>query len=171
LKRLTPPFIVEYRQAKRPNTGSAKLGWAHAKPAPAGGDEKANRIAISAFKGVAAKPPADVISPSIPPGRILPSLVEAAPVTGQADRGGIRSRSYGGAAQAGYATQVPADVAVARELGEHIYSDERRAVRRHNIPVKAARELGPERSKGGNANIGETDPASRRKAREVRSRF
>jgi hypothetical protein len=126
LKRVTPSFTVEYRQAKRPNTGSAKLGWAHAKPAPAGGDEKANRIAISAFKGVAAKPPADVISPSIPPGRILPSLVEAAPVTGQADRGGIRSRSYGGAAQAGYATQVPADVAVARELGEHIYSDESR---------------------------------------------
>jgi hypothetical protein len=120
LKRLTPSFTVEYRQAKRPNTGSAKLGWAHAKPVPAGGDEKANRIAISAFKTVAAHPPADVISPSIPPGRILPSLVEAAPVTGQADARGVQSRSYGGAAQ------VPADGAVARELGEHIYSDESR---------------------------------------------
>ena len=172
MKRVTPSFTVEYRQAKRPNTGSAKLGWAHAKPVPAGVDEKANRIAISAFKTVAAHPPADVISPSIPPGRILPSLVEAAPVTGQADAGGAQSRSYGGTAQAGHATQVPADGAVARELGEHIYSDEEpRAVGRHNIPVKAARDLGPERSKGGNAKIGETDPASCRKAREVRSRF
>jgi hypothetical protein len=120
LKRLTPSFTVEYRQAKRPNTGSAKLGWAHAKPVPAGGDEKANRIAISGFKTVAAHPPADVISPSIPPGRILPSLVEAAPVTGQADAGGAQSKSYGGAAQ------VPPDGTVARELGEHIYSDESR---------------------------------------------
>jgi hypothetical protein len=114
LKRVTPSFTVEYRQAKRPNTGSAKPGWAHAKPAPAGVDEKANRIAISAFKTVAAHPPADVVSPSIPPGRILPSLVEAEPVTGLADAGGIQSRSYG----------VPADGAVARKLGERIYSDE-----------------------------------------------
>ena len=126
MKRVTLSFTVEYRQAKRPNTGSAKLGWAHAKPAPAAVDEKANRIAMSAFKTVAAHPPADIVSPSIPPGRILPSLVEAAPVTGQADAGGTQSRSYGGAAQAGYATQVPADGAVARELGEHIYSDESR---------------------------------------------
>ena len=100
MKRVTPSFTVEYRQAKRPNTGSAKPGWAHAKPAPAGLDEKANRIAISAFKTVAAKPPADVISPSIPSGRILPSLVETAPVTGQADAGGAQSRSYGSAAKA-----------------------------------------------------------------------
>jgi hypothetical protein len=124
LKRVTPSFTVEYRQAKRPNTGSAKLGWAHAKPAPAGADEKANRIAISAFKTAAAHPPADVISPSIPPGRILPSLVEAAPVTGQADAGGAQSRSYRGAAQAGHATQAPADGAVARQLGEHVYPAE-----------------------------------------------
>jgi hypothetical protein len=126
LKRVTPSFTVEYRQAKRPNTGSAKLGWAHAKPAPAGVDEKANRIAISAFKSVAAHPPADVVSPSIPPGRILPSLVEAAPVTGQADARGAQSRRYGRTAQAGHATQAPADGAVARELGEHIHSDESR---------------------------------------------
>jgi hypothetical protein len=126
LKRLTPSFTVEYRQAKRPNTGRAKLGWAHAKPAPTGGDEKANRIAISAFKTVAAQPPADVISPSVPSGRILPSLVETALVAAQADAGDAQSRSCGGAAQAGYATQVPADGAVARELGEHIYSDESR---------------------------------------------
>jgi hypothetical protein len=126
LKRLTPSFTVEYRQAKRPNTGRAKLGWAHAKPVPTGADEKANRIAISAFKTVAAQPPADVISPSVPSGRILPSLVETALVAAQADAGDAQSRSCGGAAQAGYATQVPADGAVARELGEHIYSDESR---------------------------------------------
>jgi hypothetical protein len=53
LKRVTQSFTVEYRQAKLPNTGSAKLGWAHAKPVPAGLDEKSNRIAISAFKTVA----------------------------------------------------------------------------------------------------------------------
>ena len=116
MKRVTPSFTVEYRQAKRPNSGSAKLGWAHAKPAPAGGAEKANRIAISAFKTIEVHPPADVTSPSVPPGRILPSLVEAAPVTAQADAGGAQSRSYGGAAQAGYAMQVPADAAAAREL-------------------------------------------------------
>src|SRR5271169_6467173 len=99
LKRATPSFTVEYRQAKRPNTGSAKLGWAHAKPAPAGPDEKANRIAISAFRTVAARPPADVISPSIPPGRILPSLMETAPATGQADAGGAQSNSHGSASK------------------------------------------------------------------------
>ena len=124
MKRVTPSFTVEYRQAKRPNTGSAKPGWAHAKPAPAGLDEKANRIAISAFKTVAAQPPADVISPSIPPGRILPSLVETAPVTGQADAGGAQSRSYGSAAKAGHAAQVPGDGTVARQLGEHAYPAE-----------------------------------------------
>src|ERR1700722_6494830 len=126
LKRVTPSFTVEYRQAKRPSTGSAKPGWANVRPAPIGLDEKTNRTAISAFKTVGAQPPTDVISPSVPSGRILPSLVETALVAGQADAGDAQSRSCGGAAQAGYATQVPADVAVARELGEHIYSDESR---------------------------------------------
>jgi hypothetical protein len=124
LKRVTPSFTVEYRQAKRPNAGSAKLGWAHAKPAPAGVDEKANRIVISAFKTVAGHLPADVISPSIPPGRILPSLVEAAPVTWQADAAGAQSRSCGGAAQAGHAARVPVDGTLARQVGEHVYPAE-----------------------------------------------
>jgi hypothetical protein len=124
LKRLTPSFTVEYRQAKRPITGSTKPGWAHAKPAPVGLDEKANRIAISAFKTVAVKPPAEVMAPSIPSGRILPSLVETTPVAGQAGAGSAQSRSYGGTALAGHATQVPADGAVARQLGEHPYSAE-----------------------------------------------
>jgi hypothetical protein len=113
LKRVTPSFTVEYRQAKRPNTGSAKLGWAHGKPAPAGVGEKANRIAISAFKTVATHPPADVVSPSVPPGRILPSLVEAEPVT----RLGRRQRHP-------IEELCGAHGAAARELGERIYSDE-----------------------------------------------
>src|ERR1700730_2224368 len=107
LKRITPSFTVEYRQAKRPSTGSAKLGWAHAKPAPAGADEKATRIAISALKTVAAIPPADVVSPSILPSPILPSLFETAPVTGQAAAGGAQSKSHGGASKAAHAAQVP----------------------------------------------------------------
>jgi hypothetical protein len=124
LKRVTPSFTVEYRQARRPNSGSAKSGWAHAKPAPAGLDEKAHRIAISAFKTVAAKPPADVISPSVPSGRILPSLVETAPMAGEADAGGAQPRNYRGAAQAGHAARVPRDGTAAHPLGEHVYPAE-----------------------------------------------
>ena len=118
MKRVTPSFTVEYRQAKRPNTGSAKLGSAHAKPAPAGLDGEANRIAISAFKIVAAKPPADGRSPPMPSGRILPSLVETAPVTGQADAGSAQSRSHESAATAGHSTQVAAGGTAARRRGE-----------------------------------------------------
>ena len=114
MKRVRPSFTVEYRQAKRPNTGSAKLGWAHAKPAPAGLDGEANRIAISAFKIVAAKPPADGRSPPMPSGRILPSLVE----TGQADAGSAQSRSRESAATAGHSTQVAAGGTAARRRGE-----------------------------------------------------
>ena len=60
----------------------------------------------------------------MPSGRILPSLVETAPVTGQADAGGTQSRSYGGTSLTGHATQVAADEAVARQLDEHAYSVE-----------------------------------------------
>jgi hypothetical protein len=112
LKRVTPSFTVEYRQAKRPNAGSVKPGWAHAKPPPAGVNEKAIRIAISAFKTVAAHPPADVVSPSILSGRILASLVEAEPAIRLPGAGGAQSRSYG----------VAADGAVTREFGERNYS-------------------------------------------------
>jgi hypothetical protein len=115
LKRVTPSFTVEYRQAKRPSTGSGKPHWANLRPAAIVLDEKTSAIAISAFKTVAAKPPADVMSPSIPSGRILPSLVAPAPVTGQAAAGGGQSRSYGGPAQ------VPGHGTVARQLGEHVY--------------------------------------------------
>jgi hypothetical protein len=113
LKRVTPSFTVEYRHARRPNTGSAKLGWAHAQPTPEVA-EKASQIAISAFKTAAAHSPAEVMSLSIPSGRILPSLVEAEPVTGQVGAAGTQSRTYG----------VQAEGAVAREFGERIDSDE-----------------------------------------------
>ena len=175
LKRVTPSFTVEYRQAKRPNPGSAKPGWADVRPAPdRTRRERRIGLAISAFKTVAAHPPADVISPSISPGRILPSLVEAAPVTGQPTPGGAQSRSHGSTAQAGHAMQVPADGAVA--LGTwraHLFCRRPRGrlLVASGLPIKAAGDLGPERYKGGNAKIGETDPASCRKAREVRSRF
>ena len=102
MKRVTPSFTVEYRQARRPNTESAKPAWAHAKLAPKGIDGKANRIAISAFKTVVAEPPTDLISLPVT-GRVLPSLVEAAPVTGQGDAGGAQSRSHGRAAKARHA--------------------------------------------------------------------
>ena len=124
LKRVTPSFTVEYRQAKRPSTGSAKPGWANVRPAPIGLDEKTNRTAISAFKTVGAQPPTDVISPSIPSGRILPSLVETALVAGQADAGDAQSRSCGGAAQAGHAARVPVDGRPARQVDEHVYPAE-----------------------------------------------
>ncbi len=124
MKRVTPSFTVEHRQARRPNSGSVKPGWAHATPVPAGLDEKANRIAISAFKTVAVKPPAALISPPIPTGRVLPTLIETTPVTGQAGARGAQSRSYGDTAITGHATQVPADGAVVRQLGEHSYSVE-----------------------------------------------
>jgi hypothetical protein len=124
LKRITPSFTVEHRQARWANSGGAKPGWAHAKLAPACLDEKANRIARSAFKTVAAHPPVDVIWPSIPPGRILPSLVEAAPVTGRPDVGGAQSRSYGGTAQAGHAARVPVDRRPANQVDEHVYAAE-----------------------------------------------
>jgi hypothetical protein len=124
LKRATPSFTVEYRQAKRPNTGSAKLVWAHAKPAPPGGDENANRIAMSAFKTLAAHPASDVISPSIVPGRVLPSLIQTAPVTEQADARGAQSKSRGSASKAAHAAQEPGDGMVAGHISEHAYPAE-----------------------------------------------
>jgi hypothetical protein len=118
LKRVTPSFTVEYRQAKRPSTGSAKPGWANVRLAPIGLDERTNRTAISAFKTVAAKPPADVISPSVPSGRILPSLVKTALMAGQADAGSAQSRSHESAAKAGHSTQVAAGGTAAHRRGE-----------------------------------------------------
>jgi hypothetical protein len=125
LKRVTPSFTVEYRQNKRPNTGSAKPRWAQAQPAPEVA-EKGSWIAISAFKTTAAHSPAEVVTPSIPRGRILPSLVETLAGTGQAEAERAQSRGGGSAAKAGSATQVPGDGTVARRPGGHIYSPEAR---------------------------------------------
>ena len=124
MKRVTRSFTVEYRQTKRPNAGSTKPDWAHAKPAPAGVDQKANRIATSAFKTVAAYLPAVVSSPSIATGRILPSLVQVALVTEQVEAEGVQLRSQGDASQAGYAKQAPVDGTVSSKLGEQIRSAE-----------------------------------------------
>jgi hypothetical protein len=152
LKRVTRSFTVEYRQTKRPNAGSTKPGWAHAQPAPAGVDQKANRIAISAFKTVAAHLPADVSSPSIAAGRILPSLVQVALVTEQVDAEGAQLRSQGDAAQAGYAKQAPADGTVSGKLGEQIHSTEdfEPSVAAATItPLKRPAPLDPSNSKAG----------------------
>ena len=176
MKRVRPSFTVEYRQAKRPNTGSAKLGWAHAKPAPAGLDGEANRIAISAFKIVAAKPPADGRSPPMPSGRILPSLVE----TGQADAGSAQSRSRESAATAGHSTQVAAGGTAARRRGElaHPAEDLDPSIGVDTIlrlscgVVHGPRPEHDPRTLAfkwrGNAKVGETDPPPCRKAREAR---
>jgi hypothetical protein len=174
LKHVTPSFTVEYRQNKRPNTGGAKPGWAHAQPAPkvAG---KEGRVAMSAFKTTAAHSPAEVVSPSIPRGRILPSLVETLAGTGQAEAERAQSRGGGSAAKAGSATQVPGDGTVARRPGgTHIFSRRPRAVggsRSHGPSVRESDTLGPERIRRENAKIEEADSSSCRKAREVRSCF
>ena len=124
MKRVTPSFTVEYRQAKRPSTGSAKPGWANVRPAPIGRDEKTNRTAISAFKTVAAQPTAEVISPSILPAAFFRASLRARlwpdrPTPETPNRGVV-----GGAAQAGDATLVPAAGTAARQLGEHVYPAE-----------------------------------------------
>jgi hypothetical protein len=54
----------------------------------------------------------------MPSGRILPSLVETAPVTGQADAGSAQSRSHESAAKTGHSTQVAAGGTAARRRGE-----------------------------------------------------
>ena len=84
---------------------------------------KGTRVAISAFKTTAAHSSAEVVSPSIPRGRILPSLVETLAGTGQAEAERAQSRGGGSAAKAGSATQ---DGTVVRRPGGHIYSPEDR---------------------------------------------
>ena len=79
---------------------------------------------MSAFKTVAAHPPSDVISPSIVPGRVLPNLIETAPVTEQADARGAQSKSRGSASKAAHAAQEPGDGIVAGHIGEHAYPAE-----------------------------------------------
>jgi hypothetical protein len=76
---------------------------------------------MSAFKTVATHPPSDVISPSVEPGRVLPSLIETAPMAEQADARGAQSKSHGSASKAAHAAQEPGDGTVAGHIGEHAY--------------------------------------------------
>ena len=173
MKRVTPSFTVEYRQAKRPNTGSAKLGWAHAKPAASRSRREGELDRDIRVQNRRAQPPADVVSPSIPPGRILPSLVETAPVTGQARLRGLNR----GAERAPRKQVVPRR---SREAGQWLVNlrvvfilpkpravggsgamAPRFRVRRPRIRAHQTRDAKNE----------ETDSSSCRKAREVRSCF
>jgi hypothetical protein len=136
LKRLTPSFTVEYRQTKRRlHPGGAKLGSGQENLPPIGLNETTRRVAISAFKTASAKQPGEVVAHSIPPGRILPSLVEADPVTGQSSRGrpmveprdaenprdgGAKSTSYLDARQVERTTLARTSETAARPLGDPI---------------------------------------------------
>jgi hypothetical protein len=141
LKRATPSFTVEYRQTKRRlNPGGAKLDSVEAKLAPIGLNETTRRVAISAFKTASAKQSAEVVH-SVPAGRILPSLVEADPVTGQSSRGrpnnaaepretensrdgSAKSNSYGDARQVEHTTLARTSETAARPLGDPIHAAE-----------------------------------------------
>jgi hypothetical protein len=138
LKRATPSFTVEYRQTKRRlNPGGAKLSSIEASLAPIGLNETTHRVAISAFKTASGKQPAEVVAHSIPAGRILPSLIEPGPETGQSSRGrpnnlaeppkmenrrdgSAESNSYGGARQVEHITPEPTSQN-ARPLGDPIH--------------------------------------------------
>jgi hypothetical protein len=142
LKRATPSFTVEYRQTKRRlNPGGAKLGSVEANFAPIGLSETTHRVAISAFKTASAKQSVDVVAHSVPAGRILPSLVEADPVTGQSSRGrpnnvaepretenprdgNAESYSYGGAREVERTTPPPTSQTAPRSLGDPIHAGE-----------------------------------------------
>jgi hypothetical protein len=138
LKRSTPSFTVEYRQTKRRlNPGGAKLGSGQENLPPIGLNETTHRVAISAFKAASAKQPGEVVGHSIPAGRVLPSLVEADPVTGQSSRGrpntmveprdaenpgdgGAKTTSYGGARRVEHTTPARTSETAARPLGDPI---------------------------------------------------
>lgn len=140
LKRSTPSFTVEYRQTKRRlHPGGAKLGSGQENLPPIGLNETTHRVAISAFKAASAKQPGEVVAHSIPAGRVLPSLVEADPVTGQSSRGrpntmveprdaenpgdgGAKSTSYGGARRVEHTTPARTTETAARPLDNRIHA-------------------------------------------------
>jgi hypothetical protein len=135
LKRSTPSFTVEYRQTKRRlHPGGAKLGSGQENSPLIGLNETTHRVAISAFKTASTKQPGEVVANSIPAGRVLPSLIEADPVSGQSSRGrpnhmveprdgenpgdgGAKSTSYGGAR---HTTPARTSETAARPLGDPI---------------------------------------------------
>ena len=124
LKRASPSFTVEYRQAKRPKA-SAKLGWARAQPAPEVA-EKANRSRYPLSKLRLLARQSRSYRPQIRTAAFYQILVEAALGSVQADAKRVQSRSHGSAARAGHVTQVTRDRTAARQLGEHTYSAEDR---------------------------------------------
>jgi hypothetical protein len=139
LKRSTPSFTVEYRQTKRRlHPGGAKLGSGQENSPPIGLNETTHRVAISAFKTASNKQPGEVVAHSIPTGRVLPSLIEADPVTGQSSRGrpnnmveprdaensgdgGAKSTSYGGTR---HTTSARTSETAARPLDNRIHAAE-----------------------------------------------
>jgi hypothetical protein len=103
------------------------------------------------FKTVAAHLPADMSSPSIAAGRILPSLVQE-----QVDAKGAQLKSQGDAAEAVYAKQAPADGSASGKLGQQIHSTEdlEPSVAAATItPLKRPAPLGPSTSKAGTSRL------------------
>ena len=135
MKRSTPSFTVEYRQTKRRlHPGGAKLGSGQENSPPIGLNETTHRVAISAFKTASTKQPGEVVANSIPAARVLPSLIEADPVTGKSSSGrpnnmveprdaenprdgGAKSTSYSGAR---HTTPARTSETAARPLGDPI---------------------------------------------------
>jgi hypothetical protein len=167
LKRSTPSFTVEYRQTKRRlHRGGAKLGSAQESSPPIGLNGATHRVAISAFKTPSAKQPGEVVANSIPAGRVLPSLVEADPVTGQSSRGrpntmvepraenpgdgGAKSTSYGGARQVEHTTPTRTTETAARPLDNRIHAAEGL-----EAPLGAAGTLVPEQPVTPRLGVGE----------------
>jgi hypothetical protein len=131
LKRVPPSFIVEYRQTRqRPSPGGVKLSWADTNRVPRGPNKTTHRDAISVFNTASAEQPAEVVAPSISAGRILPSLVEAEPLTAQ---------SSSGARQTGHITPAPVSQTAARPLSEPIH-----AAKGLEPPLAVASTLVPE---------------------------
>jgi hypothetical protein len=87
LKRTTPSFTVEFRQAKRRKPGSPRTGWLDAKGPPTTATKQPQDIAVSTFKPAADNVQIEGRAPSTISGRILPSLLEmdslnAPPISG-----------------------------------------------------------------------------------------
>jgi hypothetical protein len=87
LKRTTPSFTVEFRQAKRRKPRSPRTGWLDAKGPPTTATKEPQDIAVSTFKPAADNVQIEGRAPSTISGRILPSLLEmdslnAPPISG-----------------------------------------------------------------------------------------
>src|SRR3984885_2198760 len=87
LKRTTPSFTVEFRQAKRRKPGSPRTDWLDAKGPPTTATKQPQDIAVSTFKPAADNVQIEGRAPSTISGRILPSLLKmdslnAPPISG-----------------------------------------------------------------------------------------